>query len=43
MGKISEEKNGDNEDRDTFNEDIKEITTRVRMRKPKKKVRPLLF
>merc|ERR1711962_1762987 len=40
LGKISEEKNnvGDNnEDRDTFNEDIKEVTSRVRLRKPKKK------
>ena len=41
MGKISEEKNnvGDNnEERDTFNEDIKETSNRVRLRKPKKKV-----
>ena len=41
MGKISEEKNntGDNnEERDTFNEDIKESSNRVRLRKPKKKV-----
>ena len=41
MGKITEEKNnvGDNnEERDTFNEDIKETSSRVRLRKPKKKV-----
>ena len=41
MGKISEEKHnvGDNnEERDTFNEDIKETSNRVRLRKPKKKV-----
>merc|ERR1712227_234171 len=40
LGKISEEKNntGDNnEERDTFNEDIKESSNRVRLRKPKKK------
>jgi len=39
LGKISEEKHnaGDNEDRDTFNDDMKEVTSRVRMRKPKKK------
>ena len=41
LGKITEEKNnvGDNnEERDTFNEDIKETSSRVRLRKPKKKV-----
>jgi len=41
LGKISEEKHnvGDNnEERDTFNEDIKETSNRVRLRKPKKKV-----
>merc|ERR1711990_32415 len=40
LGKISEEKHnvGDNnEERDTFNEDIKETSNRVRLRKPKKK------
>ena len=46
MGKITEEKNnvGDNnEERDTFNEDIKETSSRVRLRKPKKKVNVLNY
>ena len=46
MGKITEEKNnvGDNnEERDTFNEDIKETSSRVRLRKPKKKVSVLNY
>ena len=46
MGKITEEKNnvGDNnEERDTFNDDIKETSSRVRLRKPKKKVSLINF